>query len=78
VILIIIATAYIISRFERTVIEDNKEFFAETEEEKELIAKGKKIINKAFTHAHIPKSHAEMDQEEKRPDLAAKKTSGDE
>jgi len=78
VILIIIATAYIISRFERTVIEDNKEFFAETEEEKELIAKGKKIFNKALTHAHIPKPHAEMDQEEKRPDLAAKKTSGDE
>jgi len=78
---IIIATVYIISRFERTVIEENKEFFAETDEEKELIAKGKEIFNKALTRAHLPSSHAEKEAkeaDEKQPKIAATKTTGDE
>src|ERR1051325_1196532 len=50
VIIVVVVIAYIISRFERQVIEEKKEFFVETEEEKELIAKGKEIFNKAMTH----------------------------
>ncbi|HKP86662.1 MAG TPA: DedA family protein, partial [Blastocatellia bacterium] len=74
---IIIATVYIISRFERRVIEENKEFFSETDEEKELIAKGKMIINKAL-HARATSPLAEAEKEEKQPNVAAGKTSGDE
>src|SRR5206468_3310027 len=44
--LIIIATVYIISRFERQVIEEEKKFFVETEEEKEMIEKGREILQK--------------------------------
>ena len=66
VALIIIATVYIISRFERRVIEENKEFFSESEEEKELIAKGKEIFNKAMTHVHLPGGRAEKESEEKK------------
>ena len=57
--LIIIATVYIISRFERQVIEEEKTFFAETEEEKEMIEKGKEMLHKAMTHVHLPASHTE-------------------
>lgn len=76
--LIIVATVYIISRFERRVIEENKEFFSETEEEKELIAKGKEMFNKALTHVHMPPAHAEKEIEEEQPAVTAKKTIGDE
>ena len=60
--LIIIATVYIIGRFERQVIEEEKEFFVETEEEKEMIGKGLEILQKAqkaITHAHHPGHHSE-------------------
>jgi Na+-transporting methylmalonyl-CoA/oxaloacetate decarboxylase gamma subunit len=67
VAIIIIATVYIISRFERQVIEEEKEFFVETTEEKELIAKGKEIFNKAMTHVHLPASHSEEDSGETPP-----------
>jgi membrane protein DedA with SNARE-associated domain len=78
VALIIIGIVYVISRFERTVIEENKEFFAETDEEKELIAKGRQIINKAFVHAHLPKSHAEKEPDKKESNIAVEKPTGDE
>lgn len=77
VILIIVAIVYIISRFERRVIEENKEFFSETDEEKELIAKGREIINKAL-HARPPSSHAETEEEKKQSNIAAGKSSGEE
>jgi len=67
VAVIIIATVYIISRFERQVIEEEKEFFVETAEEKELIAKGKEIFNKAMTHVHLPSSHSEEGDGEPPP-----------
>ena len=76
--LIIVATVYIISRFERRVIEENKEFFSETDEEKELIAKGKEIFNKAMTHVHMPSARAEKESEEEQPAVTVKKTIGDE
>lgn len=67
VALIVMATAYVISRFERQVIEEEKEFFVETAEEKELIAKGKEIFSKAMTHVHLPTSHGEEDGGETPP-----------
>jgi membrane protein DedA with SNARE-associated domain len=76
--LIIIATVYIISRFERRVMEENKEFFSETDEEKEMIAKGKEIFNKALTHVHISSSHAEKEPDEEQQAVTGKKTISDE
>jgi len=67
VIIVVVVIAYIISRFERQVIEEKKEFFVETEEEKELIAKGKEIFNKAMTHVHLPTSQGEGDEGESPP-----------
>ena len=67
VIIVIVVIVYIISRFERQVIEEKKEFFVETEEEKELIAKGKEIFNKALTHVHRPAAPSEEDQDESPP-----------
>jgi membrane protein DedA with SNARE-associated domain len=72
--LIIIATVYVISRFERQVIEEEKTFFAETEEEKEMIEKGKVILHKAMTHVHMPASHT--DDTESKP-AAREKTTGE-
>jgi membrane protein DedA with SNARE-associated domain len=66
VFIIIIATVYIITRFERRVIEEEKEFFTETDEEKELIAKGKEILNKAMTPINV-----------RRPSSSSKKRNPD-
>ncbi|HJQ23688.1 MAG TPA: DedA family protein [Blastocatellia bacterium] len=59
IVLIIVATVYVISRFERQVIEEEKPFFAETEEEKEMIERGKEVLHKAITHVHLPGHHAD-------------------
>jgi membrane protein DedA with SNARE-associated domain len=62
--LIIVGTVYLISRFERQVIEEEKEFFVETPEEKEIIEKGKVILQRAqqaITHVHLPSHHSESD-----------------
>lgn len=59
---IIIATVYVISRFERQVIEEEKKFFVETEEEKEMIEKGREILHKAMTHVHLPARDADADE----------------
>jgi membrane protein DedA with SNARE-associated domain len=74
--LIIIATVYIISRFERQVIEDEKKFFVETEEEKEMIEKGREILQKAMTHVHLPAHHDDDDSDEPKP-AAREKTTGE-
>jgi len=74
--LIIIATVYLISRFERQVIEDEKKFFVETEEEKEMIEKGKEILQKAITHVHLPSHHAD-DESDAPPTATRKKSSGE-
>ena len=73
--LIIIATVYVISRFERQVIEDEKKFFVETDEEKEMIEKGREILQKAMTHVHLPTHHA--DNKDEPPPAAREKTSGE-
>lgn len=65
--LIIVATVYLIARFERQVIEEEKEFFVETAEEKELIAKGKEMFNKAMTHVHRPTAHGEEEPSQPPP-----------
>ncbi|MFL6216802.1 MAG: DedA family protein [Blastocatellia bacterium] len=70
--LIVIATVYVISRFERQVIEEEKKFFVETEEEKEMIEKGREILQKAITHVHLPTPHSE-ESDEPRP-VAREKT----
>src|SRR5690349_9868761 len=64
--IIIVATVYIISRFERQVIEKEEHFFVETEEEKEMIEKGREILHKAITHVHLPTHHSE-EPDEPRP-----------
>src|ERR1041385_6262913 len=46
IVLIVVATVYVISRFERQVIEKEEKFFAETEEEKEMIERGREILHK--------------------------------
>jgi len=66
VFIIIIATVYIITRFERRVIEEEKEFFTETDEEKELIAKGKEIFNKAMTPINVRRTSSPL--KKKNPD----------
>jgi membrane protein DedA with SNARE-associated domain len=76
IVLIGIATVYVIRRFERQVIEEEKKFFVETEEEKEMIEKGREILHKAITHVHLPTHHSE-ETDEPRP-AAREKTTGEE
>ena len=68
VFIIIFATVYIITRFEKRVIEEEKEFFTETDEEKELLAKGKEIINKALTPMglHTPSTEKKRSSDKKK------------
>lgn len=75
--IIIIATVYVISRFERQVIEEEKKFFVETEEEKEMIEKGKEILQKAMTHVHLPARDPEGDADEATPVGREKRASKD-
>jgi membrane protein DedA with SNARE-associated domain len=80
VFIIIIATVYVITRFERRVIEEEKEFFTETDEEKELLAKGKEILNKALTpiNARMPSPSPRKKNVEKQPALDAEEPVKDE
>lgn len=73
IIVIIVATVYVIRRFERQVIEEEKPFFAETEEEKEIIERGKEVLHKAIIHVHLPSHH---DEAEPKPS-AREKTTGE-
>ena len=49
-----------------------------SEEEKELIAKGKEIFNKALTHVHMPSARAEKESDEEESAVTGKKTIPDE
>ena len=80
IFVIIIATVYVITRFERRVIEEKKEFFTESEEEKELVARGKEILNKALNpiNVRIPSSPPRKKSIDKQPAIDAEEPVKDE